>query len=105
MLLQRNPTRFWSPTELATELRIPDSTAADVLEELASDNFLDIKISHDLLYRFNPATPSLEAAANRSADCYLRERIAVMNLVMTGSLGPIRDFAEAFRLKRNKNDG
>ena len=105
MLLQRTAARFWSPPEVAGELRIADPTAADVLEGLASDNFLDIKISNDVLYRFNPATPALEGIAARSADFYSRERIAMMNLVVTGSLGPIRDFAEAFRLKKSKHDG
>jgi hypothetical protein len=43
----------------------------------------------------------LAAAADRSADCHLRERIAMINFVMTASLRPIRAFAEAFRLKEN----
>jgi hypothetical protein len=105
MLLRRNPSRFWSGPDIAAELRIPVSSAAAVLDRLASDNFLDIKISNDLLYQFNPAPPALEAAANGTAEYYLRERIAMTNLVMTGSLGPVCEFAEAFRLKRDERDG
>lgn len=105
MLLHKNRERFWSSREVAAELRIADARASDVLERLASDNFLDIKISNDLLYRFNPVNPGLDAAAGQSADYYLRERIAMINLVMTGSLDPIREFAEAFRLRRGKRDG
>jgi hypothetical protein len=105
IVLQRNATRSWSASDMAVELRIQESIAADVLERLASDNFLDVKISNEILYRFNPATPALEAAAARCADFYVRERIAMMNTVMTTALGPMYDFAEAFRLKKGKGNG
>jgi hypothetical protein len=101
--LQRNTTKSWSAQDLSTELRIPESVAGDVLERLASDNFLDVKISNEILYRFNPATAALEMASALCADFYQRERIAMINLVMAATLGPMRDFAEAFRLKKGKN--
>ena len=90
---------------MAVELRIPESTAEDVLERLASDNFLDVKISNDILYRFNPATEALEALSARVADLYVRERIAMINVVTAATLSPIHDFAEAFRLKKGRKDG
>lgn len=99
MVLHRHSTRSWSSAEIAAELRIPEGTADDVLEQLASSNFLAIKISNDILYRFNPATPVLSEGANRCAEYYVSERISVINLVTTGSRGAIRHFAEAFRLK------
>ena len=105
IVLQRNTTRSWSPSDVAAELRIQESTAADVLEHLASDNFLDVKISNEILYRFNPATTQLEQVAARCAEYYLRERITMINLVMAATLGPMRDFAEAFRIKKGKHNG
>jgi hypothetical protein len=105
IVLQRNTTRSWSAFDMSQELRIPESTAADVLERLASDNFLDVKISNEILYRFNPATAALEAVSARCAEFYVRERIAIMNTVMTAALGPIHDFAEAFRIKKGKGNG
>jgi hypothetical protein len=98
--LQRNATKSWSAQDLSAELRIPESIAADLLEWLASDNFLDVKISNEILYRFNPATAALQASAELCAHFYLRERIAMINLVMAATLGPMHDFAEAFRLKK-----
>ena len=105
IVLQRNSTRSWNAAEMSAELRIPESTAADVLEELASDNFLDVKISNEILYRFNPATGSLEDLAARCADMYARQRIAIINTVTAASLGPMHDFAEAFRFKKGKAGG
>ena len=89
---------------MAAELRIRESTAGDVLERLASDNFLDVKISNEILYRFNPATAALQHAAALCADCYLRERIAMLNFVMAATLRPMHDFAEAFRIKKATRD-
>jgi hypothetical protein len=105
IVLQRNTTRSWNAADVAAELRIPETTAADVLERLASDNFLDVKISNEILCRFNPATAALEDLAARCADMYLRQRIAIINTVMTASLGPMHDFAEAFRFKKGKAGG
>ena len=103
--LQRNSTRSWSASDLSAELRIPQSAAEDVLERLASDNFLDVKISNEILYRFNPATAELEAVCAQCADCYQRERIAMINLVMAATIGPMHAFAEAFRIKKGKGNG
>jgi hypothetical protein len=100
VVLQRQPARSWSPPEMAAELKISVGKAANILERLASDNFLDIRISNDILYRYNPATPALTERANRCAEYYLSERITVINLVTAGDLGAIRNFAEAFRFKR-----
>jgi hypothetical protein len=104
IVLQRNTTRSWSAPDMSTELRIPESTAENVLERLASDNLLDVKISNEILYRFNPATAALETSAALCADLYVRERIAMINLVMAATLGPMHDFAEAFRIKKGTRD-
>ena len=104
IVLQRNTTRSWSAPDMSTELRIPESTADNVLERLASDNFLDVKISNEILYRFNPATAALETSAALCADLYARERIAMINLVMAATLRPMHDFAEAFRIKKGTRD-
>jgi hypothetical protein len=103
--LQRNTTKSWSAQDLCAELRIPESVAGDVLERLASHNFLDVRISNEILYRFNPATPALDASAAACADFYRRERIAMINLVMAATLGPLHDFAEAFRIKKGGSRG
>jgi hypothetical protein len=103
--IQRNTTKSWSAADLSVELRIPESEASGVLERLASDNFLDVKISNEILYRFNPANAALESAAAQCAHCYLHHRIAMINLVMAATLRPMHDFAEAFRIKKGGSHG
>jgi hypothetical protein len=102
-LLQRSRDRYWSASEVAAELRIPAAMSERVLEWLASNNFLDIKILNDVVYRFDPATSDLGAIANRCAALYQTERIAMINLIMSALSDPIRNFADAFRLKLKKD--
>ena len=104
IVLQRNTTRSWSAPDMSIELGIPESIAEDVLERLASDNFLAVRISNEILYRFNPATTALETSSALCADLYMRERIAMINLVMAATRGPMHDFAEAFRIKKSTRD-
>jgi hypothetical protein len=104
IVLRRSTTRSWSASDLSAELRIPQSTADNVLEQLASDNFLEVKISNEIVYRFNPATNALEEASAICADFYRRDRIAIINFVMAATLGPLHDFAEAFRIKKGKRN-
>jgi len=104
IVLQRDTTRSWSASGISIEIRIPEPTAEDVLEQLALDNFLDVRLSNQILYRFNPATSALEVSAALCADFYLRERIAMINLVMAATLRPMHEFAEAFRIKKGGRD-
>jgi hypothetical protein len=89
LILQRNAMRSWSAAEIAAEIRVAESTAADVLEQLASDNFLAIKISNDILYRFNPATDALRAISSTCAELYARNRVAMITLPTTATMSPI----------------
>jgi hypothetical protein len=104
MLMQQRPVRSWSGAEVAEELNIANAAANDVLERLASDNFLDIKILNDVLYCFNPVTPALAQAAACCADSYHRDRIAMTKIVIAATIRPMHDFAEAFRIKKTKKD-
>jgi hypothetical protein len=99
MLLQRTRERFSSAAEIADELTMTHEAAAQVLENLGSYNLLDVKVSDDLRYRYNPATPTLDSAATQSAESYQRQRIALIRLVTTGSGRATRTFAERPRRK------
>jgi hypothetical protein len=100
VVLCSNTTRWWSGTDIAETAGIEESVAADVLEGLASNNFVDVKISNEILYRFNPAKTATGVLSKRCIKFYLRDRIALINLAATGARAPTHDFAEALRLKK-----
>jgi hypothetical protein len=89
IVLQRNTARSWSAREIATQVRISEAAAARVLERLASDNFLAVRISNDILYRFNPANDALRALSAGCADWYGRERISMIKLLTDAIVSPL----------------
>jgi hypothetical protein len=84
--LQKNTLRWWSARDMAAEMRLPESTTADVLEQLASGNFLAVRISNDILYRFNPATDTLRRISGTCADLYVRDRISLISLLTSATI-------------------
>lgn len=100
-LLHRSQPRFWNSLAVASELGIPGQTAEKALDALASNNFLDIKIANDLLYRFNPVT-ELRPATEAVIEAYRQQRTSMTRFVASIAADPIRDFADAFRLKKEK---
>jgi hypothetical protein len=88
IVLQKDPTRWWNAAQLAADIGIAEATAADVLEQFASANFLAVRISGDILYRFNPATDAIESISSRCADWYLFERVTLIDFVITAATRP-----------------
>jgi hypothetical protein len=87
IVLQKDPTRWWTAAELAQDVRIGDATAADILEQFASANFLAVRISGDILYRFNPATDAIESISSQCATCYIFERLTMIDFITTATPG------------------
>jgi hypothetical protein len=94
--------RWWDAAGMARELGIGVAAARRALDRLASRNLLDIRITADVRYQFNPGTPELEATATACAAAYRANPVAVVQLVTGGARRSLRDFADAFRFR---NDG
>jgi hypothetical protein len=97
-----NPDRWWSSTALGRELGVAERIARATLERFAQQNLLDIRISDDVRYRFQPGTGQLEAAASAFAAAYRRDPALVVQYVARSAAetDSLRDFADAFRIRR-----
>ena len=99
--LIQSPDRWWDADAAARELGIARQDARRGLDALAARNLLDIRITGDLRYQFRPGTEELRAAARATAEAYWANPLAVVQLIaQTGKRG-IRDFADAFRIRRD----
>ena len=97
-----HPERWWSPTALGRELAVAERTARVTLERFARQNLLDIRISDDVRYRFQPGTEQLEALAWAFAAAYRQDPALVVQFVAeSAGHDSLRDFADAFRIRRN----
>jgi hypothetical protein len=96
--------RWWDATSLAGRIRISESRASRALDHLARTNLLDIRITDAIRYRFHPGTEDLETRAAAFASAYHRNRVDVVKLIArAGVADSVRDFADAFRIKRDDN--
>lgn len=93
--------RWWDAATMARELGIGLTAARRTLDDLARGNLLDIRITGDVRYQFNPGTAELEAAALACAAVYRTNPVALVQLVAGSSRRSVRDFADAFRIRRD----
>jgi hypothetical protein len=97
--------RWWDANGMGRQLGISVSAARRSLDRLARGNLLDIRITGDVRYQFNPGTPGLEASAQACAAAYRANPIAVVQFVTASSRRNLRDFADAFRIRGDDDSG
>ena len=93
--------RWWDAAAMARELGIPAATARQSLDHLARGNLLDIRITGDVRYQFNPGTDEVKAAALACAAAYRSDPVGVLRLVAGSGRRSISEFADAFRIRRD----
>lgn len=104
MLLARSPERAFSAGEVASTLQIGLAAADRNLGQLTGRSLLEAKLGKDLFYTYAPRLPHLEKGARALEREYRQNRLAVLKLVAGHRPGSLRDFAEAFRITRKKDD-
>lgn len=91
--------RWWSPDSIARHLTINPVQARRVLDRFVRSNLCDIRVSGEVKYRYSPGTPELGADASAWLAEYRRNPLSVVTLL--GGRRSVRDFADAFRIKRH----
>jgi DNA-binding IclR family transcriptional regulator len=99
LLLREFRLRAWSAREASERLYIRETTASQVLATLAERGFLTCR---DETYRYEPDNALLEDACTALAAAYSRSLITVTRLIHSKPSSAARQFAEAFRLRKDK---
>jgi hypothetical protein len=94
--------RWWDATGIGREVSITESKARRILDQFARANLLDIRISDAVRFRFAPGIQALEEQAVAFAAAYHSNPAVVVNLVARTTVSDsVRDFADAFRIRRH----
>jgi DNA-binding IclR family transcriptional regulator len=101
LLLMRRIAEPWTPARLARELRIEPAGAFEQLELLVSQRLVE-RVAPDA-YRYAPGE-AFDAVVGRLAAIYDDRRVTIIQLIYSRPLGPIRVFADAFRLRRDDKE-
>ena len=91
--------RWWDAAAVARELGISATSARHTLDHLARGNLLDIRITGDVRYQYNPGTAELNAAALACAAAYRTNPVPLVQMVAGSARRSVRDFADAFRIR------
>ena len=104
MSIIQSGDRWWDARIAAREIGMSQAAAGEVLDRFAARNLLDIRVSDDVRYQFRPGTDALRDAARATLDAYRRNPIALARLVPRQASRSMKDFADAFRIRRD-DDG
>lgn len=104
VMLRREPDKQWTVEEVAKTLYTAVSMTEPLLESLRAGGFLIASTSPHLQYRYAPKTPELEQAVADLDRLYQERRVTIINLIYSAPTEKLRNFADAFRLRKPKED-
>lgn len=102
LLLRNNRETDWTVEALAARLYIQHEQTAHLLGVLQSQGFVVSKGTDRALYRYEPASQELQAMLDRLAEIYAKHLVPVTNLIHSKPKPRIQEFADAFRLRKDK---
>ena len=104
MALDRD--RSWNADEVAHAFGLDINRAVTELEALCARNLLDVILASSVRYRFAPGTPQVAADMEELLAAYRLRPAAVLSLLAEQTrTRRIREFADAFDLRRKRDRG
>ena len=97
LLLRAEPAREWSAADVARRLYLPETRAAELLQQLASAGVASGAVD---AYRYQPAAAELRDMLDRLAAQYAADLVGVSDLIHSGDK-KARQFADAFRWRKD----
>jgi hypothetical protein len=104
LLLLRRSGVAWTVQALARELRVEPSGALEQLTTLWRRGLLD-RLENPERYAYAPRTPATAACVDALAAAYEDRRVTVISLIYSRPQDTVRVFADAFRLRKDEDDG
>jgi hypothetical protein len=111
LLLRREVGKTWAAERISGRLGISPALAADALAALRSSRLV---VAHEdepeTRYVYAPGKASLVETVNRLASDYASARIEIVKLMSANAInrvrtGALRAFADAFVIRKDKDDG
>ena len=98
--LIEDPARSWAEGAVYHRIQSSLDSVSRNLRQFANQGFL----AHDPSsgYRFSPQTPELQAFSAELLKAYRERRVSVIEAIYQAPFDPIRQFADAFNLRKDK---
>ena len=102
LLVLRRQTRMYAIEEVAAELRIDGQHALDQVAGLVQSGVI---AEQDQKFSYAPPNAAIGRAVDNLASAYETHRVAITTAIYAKPSGPIRSFSDAFRLRKDQDDG
>ncbi len=102
LLLRSKPDEDWTCATVASRLYIDQRQTIDVLERLDAGGFVSASRKEIRVYRYHPASADLARMVDRLAEIYAKHLVPVTNLIHSKPKTRVQEFADAFRLRKDK---
>ena len=102
MAIIQSGDRWWDADSAARESGLSVGDARRALDYFGAHNLLDIRITGDVRYQYNPGTRELRESGDACVAAFRVRPLDLAQLVTGPSAAGVRDFADAFRLRRGK---
>lgn len=105
LLLHVRRDHDFGAAEVVEELRIDSTWAAAALDDFCARGVLTCTEGSPRRYRYAPKSAELDAAVTKLDQAYSDRRVTVISLIFSKPTDKLRSFADAFRVRKEKNDG
>jgi hypothetical protein len=102
LLFRNEPHGAWTIEILARRLYIDEIQTAAIVNRLCADGFLAVQTSDLAHYRYAPSSEDLRQQVDRVCAIYTKHLVPVTNLIHSKPKTRVQEFADAFRLRRDK---
>jgi hypothetical protein len=103
LLLFRNESQeAWTVESLARRLYIDENQTAAIVNRLCAEGFLVVQTSDLAQYQYAPSSQDLRQQVDRVCAIYTKHLVPVTNLIHSKPKTRVQEFADAFRLRRDK---
>ena len=100
LLLLKRDARPWPRDEIVAALRASDLIVAQGLDALTAAGLVVADEAGSAAYR--PSSPAAAALVDEAESFYARSPDAVRRLIVGAFADPLTDFADAFRLRKDR---
>ena len=103
VLLKVDPSKEWSPQEVAKSLYTSEESVAGRLTELHKHGLVSEVRSDSKRYRLEPRSKRLQDDLEATLEAYTKRKVAVINHIFAGPSDEVQGFADAFRFRKDED--
>jgi predicted ArsR family transcriptional regulator len=102
LLLWNSKPKTWSIEDMSKALYLPTAAAGEILEDLTRNQLIASVPGQPDTYRYD-TDPGRDQLVDSVASIYRQELIRVTRLIHSKPSAAVREFARAFRLKKERD--